>query len=259
MAAEDTKEDPPQAAPAPAVPVTPTPEPPATSSTMTLSPEEIAMIHQHRNQRQESPTKKAKPSPEDHQDWNLFLAAFSDKDIEIMDLDPQLRNSLQNSKQARDDFLSINLLSDHAQHLNPETKALETIDLSKERPFETSPLLLPQQESDITEAMKQYHQTTIMPSFQALTDACKQFYSTTVFENHYAQLKFGMHDPRITTLEARVSRRRLLLKGLPSWGFNKANLDWNISYWLKNCGLSMEKCSLHHQPPCRPPEQHPQN
>lgn len=88
--------------------------------------------------------------------------------------------------------------------------------------------------------MKKYRQDTILPSFQALTDARKQFYASTIYESHYPQLKFDTRDSRLTTLEARVSRKCFLLKGLPSWGFNKGNLDCNVGYWLQQSGLQME-------------------
>jgi hypothetical protein len=71
--------------------------------------------------------------------WKKILDALQAKDIEIMDLDPSLVNTLRESRQAGNDFLSINILNDKARHFNPESGDLEEVALSKKRPVENSP------------------------------------------------------------------------------------------------------------------------
>ena len=85
--------------------------------------------------------------------------------------------------------------------------------------------------------MRQYHQSTVLPSFQVLWDACKQFYANTSLENHFSQMRVDMQDSRLTTLEARLGRRSILPKGLPAWGVKKPNLDYNINYGCQQAGL----------------------
>lgn len=205
----------------------------ATSSPpMELNEEERRLIKELRRKREKSLSKKLKADAEleDPQEWKNFLDALSAKKIEFMDLDPQHRDSIKYPSQAKADFLSVSVLTDNAQHFNPETNLLETINLSKKKPFEQTPLLLPEQEQEIIEAMKKYRQDTILPSFQAFTDACKQFYSSTIYESHYSQMKFDMQDSRLTMLEAGVSRKCFLLKGLPSSGYNKGNLTGTLAF-----------------------------
>ena len=212
-------------------------EPPATGD-LQLTPEEINLIKARRAQREDSPTKKPKQEEKPtSEEWKTFLEALSAKNFELGDLDPQLCNLLKTSKEARDDFLALNLLSDDTQHFDEQTGTLQKLNLSKKRPFEATLPTLELQEQNIEEAMRQYHQTTVLPSFQVLWDACKQFYANTTLENHFAQLRLDMQDSRLTTLEARLGRRSVLLKGLPAWGVKKSTLDYNIHYWCQQAGL----------------------
>ena len=50
-----------------------------------------------------------------------------------------------------------------------------------------------------------------------------------------------MQDSRLTSLEARIPRRCALLKGFPSWGFNRTSLEYNIKYWIERAGLRWDK------------------
>lgn len=84
------------------------------SATMQLDAEDQKLIEELRRKRAESPSKKQKSEVDNPQEWQEFLDALSVKKIEFMDLDPQLRNSLKSSSQARADFLSVNVLTDHA-------------------------------------------------------------------------------------------------------------------------------------------------
>lgn len=60
-----------------------------------------------------------------------FLEALAATEIELMDLDPQLKQILKDPAEAQKDFLSINLFSDDAQHFNPDNQSLEPINFSK--------------------------------------------------------------------------------------------------------------------------------
>ena len=205
-------------------------EAPATGD-LQLTPEEINLIKARRATREGSPTKKSKqeerPTTEE---WKQFLEALSAKNFELGDLDPQLCNLLKTSKEARDDFLALNLLSDDTQHFDQQTGTLQKLSLSKKRPFEATLPTLEVQEQNIEEAMRQYHQSTVLPSFQVLWDACKQFYANTSLENHFSQMRLDMQDSRLTTLEARLGRRSVLLKGLPAWGVRKS--PWTTTFTI---------------------------
>ena len=65
----------------------------------------------------------------------------------------------------------------------------------------------------------------------------KRKHANTSLENHFSQMRLDMQDSRLTTLEARLGRRSVLLKGLPSWGARKAALDYNIHSWCQQAGL----------------------
>ena len=167
----------------------PTTTPAASSDTgdLQLTPEEISIVKARRAARDDSPTEKCKqeqaPTSEE---WKQVLEALSAKNFELGDLDPQLCNPLKISKKARDDFLALNLLSDDTQHFDQQTGTLQKFNLSKKRPFESTLPTLEGQEQNIEEAMRQYHQSTVLPSFQVLWDACKQFGSVAHVSVHKA-------------------------------------------------------------------------
>ena len=160
-------------------------EAPATGD-LQLTPAEINLIKAHRANREDSPTNKPKQEERPtSEEWKQFLEALSAKNFELGYLDPQLCNLLKTSKEARDDFLALNLLSDDTQHFDQQTGTLQKLNLSKKRPFEATLPTLELQEQNIEEAMRQYHQSTVLLSFQVLWDACKQFYANTSLENHF--------------------------------------------------------------------------
>ena len=128
--------------------------------------------------------------------WKKILDALQAKDIEIMDLDPSLVNTLRESRQAGNDFLSINILNDKARHFNPESGDLEEAALSKKRPVENSPPTILIRSHD--EVPSIIH--SIPPSFQHLQDARRQFYARTFLATYYIQLKLDTQDSRLITL-----------------------------------------------------------
>ena len=129
------------------------------------------------------------------------------------------------------------MLAGDAHHFDQTAGKLEQLNLSKKKPFESTLPTLEVREQNIEEAMRQYHQSRVLPFFQVLWDACKQFYANTALENHFFQMRMDMQDSRITTLEARLGRKAALLQGLPAWGVKEANLDYNIHYWCREAGL----------------------
>ena len=92
-------------------------------------------------------------------------------------------------------------------------------------------------EEKIKDAMLQYHNNTLMPNLKVLQEACQQFYLSTNLEHHYTQIQLDMVDSRLRTLEARLGNKSLLLKGLPSFGFTKSNLDYNLKYWCQQANV----------------------
>ena len=189
------------------------------ASTLQLTPEETNIIKARRAAREDSPTKKCKQEQAPTADeWRQFLDALAAKNFELGDLDPQLCNLLTTSEEARDDFLALNLLFDDTQHFDQQTGTLQKLNLSKKRPFESTWPTLEVQEQNIEDAMRQYHQSTVLPSFQVLWYACKQFYANTSLANYFSHMRMDMQDSRLTTLEARLGRRSILIKGLPARG-----------------------------------------
>lgn len=116
---------------------------------------ELQLLRSLRQKGDESPSKKIKPT-QDSEDWASFLETLASKDLKLMDLDPNL--------EARGNFLKLNILSDHASHFNPENGSMEELQLSKKRPFESSPPTIKLAEDQIAKAMQSYHQGAFLPS-----------------------------------------------------------------------------------------------
>ena len=76
--------------------------------------------------------------------------------------------------------MAINLTTPDTLQFDPDLGKYQKIDLTKKRPFAdmdslTTPTLeVP--ETQIKDAMMQYHQNTFMPNHTFLLEACKQFY-----------------------------------------------------------------------------------
>ena len=161
-----------------------------------------------------------------------FLQDLASKNIELGDMDPSLQHALQSSAEARDDFRKIHLSSSESKYFNTETGAIENVDLTKKRPFSDCAVTVPENEQRLSEAMLSYHQTSVLPNLQVLQQACEQFDNNTQDELFFQQLRNEMMDSRLRSLEASKAQRCLLIKGLPATGFNKAQLDYNLNFWL---------------------------
>ena len=186
-----------------------------------------------------SPPKKSKS---EDADWTQFLESLAERDIELMELDPQLRQTLKENPQAWKDFQQLHLKDPNVQHFNPETGAIENLNMAKKRLFDhvDQPPTLDKAENEIKEAMIQYHSGTVLPNFQALYQACHEFYLNTTHELYYAQMKQDMVDTRLKALEARQSNKTVLLKGLPAHGYNKTQLENNVFHFMQRAGLDWE-------------------
>ena len=79
---------------------------------------------------------------------------LAERDIELMDLDPQLRQTLKENPQARKDFQQLHLKDPNVQHFNTETQ--------KEVVWPCGPPTLDKAENEIKEAMIQYHSGTVL-------------------------------------------------------------------------------------------------
>ena len=186
-----------------------------------------------------SPPKKSKS---EDTDWAQFMETLAERDIELMDLDPQLRQTLKENPQARKDFQQLHLKDPNVQHFNPETGAIEDLNMAKKRLFDhvDQPPTLDKAENEIKEAMIQYHSGTVLPNFQALYQACHEFYLNTTHELYYSQMKQDMVDTRLKALEARQSNKTVLVKGLPAHGYNKTQLENNVYHFMQRAGLEWE-------------------
>ena len=150
---------------------------------------------------------------------------LAERDIELMDLDPQLRQTLKENPQARKDFQQLHLKDPNVQHFNTETGAIEDLNMSKKRLFDHVDHLPWTRQR--TKSRKPWSNTTPEQylNFQALYQACHEFYVNTTHELFYSQMKQEMVDTRLKALEARQSNKTVLVKGLPAHGYNKTQLE----------------------------------
>ena len=111
------------------------------------------------------PSPPKKTTSEDA-DWTQFLESLAEKDIELMELDPQLRQTLKERPQDQ----QLHLKDPNVQHFSPETGAIENLNMAKKELFDDvdQPPTLDKAENEIKEAMIQYHSGIVLPNFQAL-------------------------------------------------------------------------------------------
>ena len=200
-----------------------------TSRQITISKEEYDKLLKAASCSDAQPPNKRSRSVESPQ-WDSFLEALAAKDLELMDLDPQLQEKLRTDAQARADFLNLSLATPNVNYFNPETGAMEAMDLTKKRLFEeiSADPTLDGSEEKIREAMLCYHQQTMLPNLNQLVQACQSFYQHTTHELYYNQLKQDIVDTRLRALEAQQHAKCCLLRGLPAHGYNRTQLENNL-------------------------------
>ena len=223
-----------------------------------ISAEDYALLQRMKEQKTEPDRPSSPKSPkrqkidDDADAVQTFVDSLAARDIEWMDLDPQLRHLLQHDPAARKDFQMMQLTPDTAQAYDPAKKTFTTLDLSRKRIFtdqedlvaKTPTLQIP--EESIKSAMLEYHQQSFLPSMDKLWKTCQEFYVNTVAETQYVQLNMDMHSTRLRSLEQSRANRTVLLKGLPALGYSRASLEKNVNYFLSKASLDFSCVAAMH-------------
>ena len=88
----------------------------------------------------------------------------------------------------------------HPTLTQKKAKKYQKIDLTKKRPFTDLQLvavpILEVPETQIKEAMMQYHQDTFMPNHTFLLEACKQVYTQGNLEHYYTNIQLDTIDAK---------------------------------------------------------------
>ena len=171
------------------------PEPADPPAKIEISAEDHDWLQQLKEQKAQ-PDRQASPKRQkiDDDASQTFVESLAARDIERMDLDPQLRHLLQTDPDARDDAADAG----HGASLyDPSKKTFTTLDLSKTRIFSdqqdlvsnTAVLAIP--EESIKSAMLEYHQQSVLPSIDKLWKTCQKFYVDTVASNAIRAIAHG--------------------------------------------------------------------
>jgi hypothetical protein len=91
-----------------------------------ITQEDYDLLQKFKQQNQQPPTESRPDSPKRQKlddDLQTFVDALAEREIDWMELDPQLRHRLQTDAEARRDFQLVQLTPDAAKAYDPEKKS----------------------------------------------------------------------------------------------------------------------------------------
>ena len=193
-----------------------------------------------------SPPKKQK-TEEDAID-PAYLQQLKDAGIEYHDLDPQLRDKLRESAQARQDFLTIHQRSELTKY-DPDTGSFNLELVSRKRDFAASssgePEIRQDLEPRVKQAMLSYHETAVLPSLNKLFQQCELFYNQVSTETGYQQFYNERTSAQVQSLEQSRANRTVLLFDLPPFT-NRSALESNIKHYLYAVDIDFNQVAALH-------------
>ena len=107
-------------------PASPTP---SAQPRVEITQEDYDLLQKLKQQNQQPPTESRPDSPKRQKlddDLQTFVDALAEREIDWMELDPQLRHRLQTDAEARRDFQLVQLTPDAAKAYDPEKKSFTT-------------------------------------------------------------------------------------------------------------------------------------
>ena len=193
-----------------------------------------------------SPPKKQK-TEEDAID-PAYLQQLKDSGIEYHDLDPQLRDKLRESAQARQDFLTIHQRSELTKY-DPDTGSFNLELVSRKRDFAASASEASEIRQDleprVKQAMLNYHETAVLPSLNKLFQQCELFYNQVSTETGYQQFYNKRTSAQVQSLEQSRANRTVLLFDLPPFT-NRSALESNIKHFLYGVDIDFNQVAALH-------------
>ena len=188
--------------------------------------------------------KKAKMDDSELELFKLKLAEFY---IQWDEMEPELRDKLRLSEQARADFLAVHRRTDLTAYDPKRGGFTEEAAAERRHDFEatSTDTVMEGLDPQLHETMLRYHANNVLPNLTKLFEQCGVFYGQVMQETSMQQMTNERIAAQVQSLERSRANRTVLLHELPPFTTKRA-LDNNINHflWGANLGES-DVCALH--------------
>ena len=188
--------------------------------------------------------KKAKIDDSELELFKLKLAEFY---IQWDEMEPELRDKLRLSEQARADFLAVHRRTDLTAYDPKRGGFTEEAAAERRHDFEatSTDTVMEGLDPQLQETMLRYHANNVLPNLTKLFEQCGVFYGQVMQETSMQQMTNERIAAQVQSLERSRANRTVLLHELPPFTTKRA-LDNNINHflWGANLGES-DVCALH--------------
>ena len=188
--------------------------------------------------------KKAKMDDSELEIFKLQLAELS---LQWDEMEPELREKLRLSEQARADFLAVHRRTDLTAYDPKRGGFTEEAAAERRHDFEatSTDTVMEGLDPQLQETMLRYHANNVLPNLTKLFEQCGIFYGQVMQETSMQQMTNERIAAQVQSLERSRANRTVLLHELPPFTTKRA-LDNNINHFLWGANLEeSDVCALH--------------
>ena len=188
--------------------------------------------------------KKAKM---DDSELELFKLQLAELSLQWDEMEPELRDKLRLSEQARADFLAVHRRTDLTAYDPKRGGFTEEAAAERRHDFEatSTDTVMEGLDPHLQETMLRYHSNNVLPNLTKLFEQCGIFYGQVMQETSMQQMTNERIAAQVQSLERSRANRTVLLHELPPFTSKRA-LDNNINHFLWGANLEeSDVCALH--------------